>query len=48
MNDEDFKCDKCNKVFTVFEVKIFSDDDDCTPFTDLKTLCNACYETRNK
>ena len=44
MNDEDFKCDNCKEIFTLFEVKIFSEEEKCSPFTELHTLCNECYE----
>lgn len=38
-------CDHCDEDFIVYEMKIFSEDDkdECSPFMEIKCLCNNCY-----
>tara|TARA_R110002012_G_C11469768_1_gene593845 strand:+ start:265 stop:420 length:156 start_codon:yes stop_codon:yes gene_type:complete len=45
---KDYKCDKCEEMFTVFDVKIFSDEEGCSPFMELTILCHQCYEKHIK
>ena len=47
---EQTDCDECSDFFSIYEMKIFStevEEDRCSPFIEMKTLCKKCYEKYN-
>jgi len=46
---KDFKCDKCDKDISIFEVGYLGSPDkseECSAFTQLKCLCTICHEPK--
>jgi hypothetical protein len=44
---KDYICDKCNTEMSIMELGYLgSDDESCSPFTQLTCLCKKCYNDR--
>ena len=42
----EYTCEDCGHVGEIQDMVIFGDDESCSPFSKLTTLCRPCFKKR--